>query len=126
MSKEELPYQNVIDGKAAEYADGLDKDKQKARDLEEILGVRELNPFKTANAEDFDRELSDMSLTDLRTLAVKSGVFPSGNKATLKNKLRKEFKIRAMGGTNRASYDREDVFSQEVQDAVVNIDKRGK
>tara|TARA_Y100001937_G_scaffold126445_1_gene195742 strand:+ start:584 stop:958 length:375 start_codon:yes stop_codon:yes gene_type:complete len=124
MSKEQ--YRHVIDGKA-DYSDGLDKDKQKARDLEEILGVRELNPFKTANAEDFERDISDMTLNDLRTLAVKSGVFPSGNKATLKNKLRKEFKIRAMGGVNRASYDREDVFGDEVHEKLRALDsKRGE
>lgn len=122
MSKKDLSFKHVIDGKA-DYADGLDKDKQDARDLEQILGVRELNPFKTANAEDFDRELSEMGLNDLRTLAVKSGVFPSGNKTTLKNKLRKEFKIRAMGGVNRAPYDREDVFGEDARQRLEDLNK---
>jgi hypothetical protein len=122
MSKEQ--YRHVIDGKA-DYADGQSKDKQKARDLEEILGVRELNPFKTSNAEDFDKELSAMTLNDLRTLAVKSGVFPSGNKATLKNKLRKEFKIRAMGGVNRAPYERQDAFGEEAHQKLRELDSKG-
>ena len=121
MKKDEAPYKNVIDGKAADYADGQEKDKQRARDLEEILGIKELNPFKTANAEDFDKDLSDMGLNDLRTLAVKSGVFPSGNKTTLKNKLRKEFKVRAMGGVNRAPYEREDAFSEEAHERVRQV-----
>ena len=124
MSKQDISFKHVIDGKA-DYADGLDKDKQSARDLEEILGMKELNPFKTANAEDFDKDLSSMNLTDLRTLAVKSGVFPSGNKSTLKNKLRKEFKIRAMGGVNRAPYEREDVFEKGTEEKIRDLDRRG-
>jgi hypothetical protein len=124
MSKQDISFKHVIDGKA-DYADGLDKDKQSARDLEEILGMKELNPFKTADAEDFDRDLSLMNLNDLRTLAVKSGVFPSGNKSTLKNKLRKEFKIRAMGGVNRAPYEREDVFGKETEEKIRDLDRRG-
>lgn len=120
-------YEHIIDGKSEEYADGLDQDKSRARDLEEILGVKELNPFKTANAEDFDRDLSEMGLNDLRTLAVKSGVFPSGNKTTLKNKLRKEFKLRAIGGSNRAPYERKDAFGEDAHERLRQVDsRRGK
>ena len=32
-----------------------------------------------------------MTLPDMQSLAVELGVFPSGNKTTLKNKLKKEF-----------------------------------
>jgi len=125
MSKQDTSFKHVIDGKA-DYADGLDKDKQTARDLEQILGVKELNPFKTSNAEEFDRDLSDMSLNDLRTLAVKSGVFPSGNKANLKNKLRKEFKIRAVGGANRAPYQRASAFDEETEKRVRDLSGQNK
>ena len=126
MNKQDYPFDHIVDGKA-DYADGQETDDvQKARDLEEILGVRELNPFKTTNAEDFEKGLSEMSLNDLRTLAVKSGVFPSGNKTSLKNKLKKEFKIRAMGGANRAPYERKSQFSEETEQRVQDISNKSK
>lgn len=125
MSKNtEIKY--IADGRDDEVSDGKQSDVQNARDLEEILGVKEINPFKTSCAEDFEKELSDMSLNDLRSLAVKSGVFPSGNKASLKNKLRKEFKLRAIGGVNRAPYQGTSPFSQETEEKVKNIAKGKK
>lgn len=116
----------VADGKNEELSDGRQSDVQNARDLEEILGVKEINPFKTACAETFEKELSDMSLNDLRSLAVKSGVFPSGNKTSLKNKLRKEFKLRAIGGVNRAPYKSLDQYSAEAEEKVRNIGRKDK
>jgi hypothetical protein len=35
--------------------------------------------------------LEDMNLTDLQAFAVKVGVFPSGNKTVLRNKIKKAF-----------------------------------
>ena len=39
-----------------------------------------------------------MSIPEMQSLAVELGVFPSGNKTTLKNKLKKEFKKRFLQG----------------------------
>ena len=43
--------------------------------------------------------IKDMNLTDLQSFAVKVGVFPSGNKTVLKNKIKREFEssIRGQG-----------------------------
>ena len=126
MTKQDYPFSNVVDGKD-DYADGkVPQDVKRARDLEEILGVKEINPFKTSDASEFESNLQDMSLNDLRTLAVKSGVFPSGNKASLKTKLRKEFKIRAMGGANRAPYQGTEQFDESTKQKVEEISKRGR
>ena len=38
-----------------------------------------------------------MGLTELQEVAVQAGVFPSGTKATLKNKLIKEYQNRSQG-----------------------------
>jgi hypothetical protein len=51
-----------------------------------------------------------MNLTDLQSFAVKVGVFPSGNKTVLKNKIKRAFesslawtrKCSSDGGTNQA------------------------
>jgi len=62
-----------------------------ARELEEVLGIPKINPFKTNDKRVFQEMLQDMNLTDLQTFAVKVGVFPSGNKTVLRNKIKKAF-----------------------------------
>jgi hypothetical protein len=80
-----------------QVADGKDE-LQQVRDLEQLLGVHQINPFKTNTLAVFEDDLSSMNLTDMQRLAVKAGVLPSGNKTTLKNKLVREFKARTNGG----------------------------
>ena len=72
------------------FADGkLDVDK--TRELEELLGINQMNVFKTNDIEVFKENLSEMSLTEMQTLAAEIGVFPGGNKMAIKNRLIKEF-----------------------------------
>ena len=47
----------------------------------------------------FEGQLADMTMTDLQTLAVRVGVFPSGTRSSLKNKLLKQFLTDTRGGT---------------------------
>ena len=63
----------------------------KAKELEEILGISKINPFKTNDKRIFKDMLEDMNLTDLQAFAVKVGVFPSGNKTVLRNKIKRAF-----------------------------------
>tara|TARA_Y100000356_G_C11240876_1_gene280863 strand:+ start:203 stop:622 length:420 start_codon:yes stop_codon:yes gene_type:complete len=84
------------DGKAAEDRHKL------ACDIEEILGTTPSNPFGTTSASVFEEKLSGMNLTQMQELAVKASVFPSGNKTTLKNKLKKDF-VQRYGKTERES-----------------------
>lgn len=63
----------------------------KARELEDILGIPKINPFRTNDKRIFSEMLQDMNLTDLQAFAVKVGVFPSGNKTVLKNKIKRAF-----------------------------------
>ena len=64
----------------------------KARELEDILGIAKINPFKTNDKRVFADMLQDMNLTDLQAFAVKVGVFPAGNKTVLKNKIKHHLK----------------------------------
>tara|TARA_Y100000310_G_scaffold343308_1_gene450315 strand:- start:2188 stop:2625 length:438 start_codon:yes stop_codon:yes gene_type:complete len=75
------------DGKNEVYKDEI----KKARDLEELLGTRNLAPFGTYSEATFDEKLKDMTLVDMQELAVKVGIFPNTNRQVLKNRLKKEF-----------------------------------
>ena len=70
---------------------------ERAKELEQVLGIHKMIPFKTNDIRILEEKMSAMNLTDLQALAVKAGVFPSGNTRVLKNKLRKAFK--ALGGS---------------------------
>ena len=67
---------------------------QKTKELEDILGIKETNPFKTSNANLFQENLSEMTLVDMQSLAVRVCVMPSANKTNLKKRLMKEFEHR--------------------------------
>jgi len=88
-NKEVLEEMQVADGKT---------DLEEIRNLEKIMGVHQINPFKTNDLEIFQENLASMNLTDMQRLAVKAGLLPSGNRSMLKNKLLKEFKARSYGG----------------------------
>lgn len=75
---------------------------EKVRDLENLLRPNIHNPFGTSDQNKFEENLANMNLTDLQSLAVSAGVFPSGNKVTLKNKLKKEFEAVVLGGKGRS------------------------
>ena len=90
--------------KEMEYTDGKDHLKEEtaeARNLEDLLGFPETNPFGVSSAEDFDEKIEELSLTELQEMAVNAGVFPSGTKALLKNKLRKSFGQYTHGGSRK-------------------------
>jgi hypothetical protein len=74
-----------------------DSDIKKIRELEEILGVKKVNPFGTYNLEIFKEKLSDMTNLDLQNLCEKVGVFASGSRMQIKEKLLREFKSVARG-----------------------------
>lgn len=83
--------ENLEPVKITQFSDG-ELIKKETRSLEDILNPSVgKNPFKTSNEKDFSKQLGDMTLPDMQSLAVELGVFPSGNKTTLKNKLKKEF-----------------------------------
>jgi hypothetical protein len=85
--------------KPMQYADGKNVDDRKdlAKTVEELMTVKSRDPFKLASGESFEEAVSAMNLSQLQEIAVKAGVFPSGTKATLKNKLLKEYENRTHG-----------------------------
>ena len=90
--------------KNIEFSDGRDHlaaETQEAMDLEDILGFKETNPFGVSSEAELEEALEERQLTDLQEMAVTAGVFPSGTKATLKNKLRKAFQTYTHGGSRK-------------------------
>jgi hypothetical protein len=78
-------------------ADGKD-DIEKIKNLEDLLGVKQTNPYGTTSEAVLEERMNEMTLTDLQTFAIRVGILPSGNKLTLKNKLKKSFKSHAGAG----------------------------
>ena len=83
--------------KETQFADGKDNRKDTAKTIESLLEVRKRDPFHVASGENFEEAVQSMGLTEMQEIAVQAGVFPSGTKTTLKNKLIKEFQNRAQG-----------------------------
>lgn len=86
--------------KPTEFADGRESNADrasKAKTIESLLEVRKRDPFHVASGEKFEDAVGSMGLTELQEVAVQAGVFPSGTKATLKNKLVKEYQNRSQG-----------------------------
>ena len=79
----------IIDGKS---------DVEEIKNLEELLGVKQANPFGTTNLSVLEEKMSEMGLSDLQGFAVHIGILPSGNKAALKNKIKKQFHSHAGAG----------------------------
>ena len=85
--------------KPMQYADGKKADDRKdvAKTVEELMSVSKRDPFQLASGESFEDAVSTMGLSQLQEIAVQAGVFHSGTKTTLKNKLIKEYENRTSG-----------------------------
>ena len=68
--------------------------------LEELLDVKQTNPFGTQDSRIFKENLSEMNLSDMQALAVRAGIFPNGNQTILKQKLLKAFRAEGYGTVN--------------------------
>ena len=77
--------------KEIQFIDGKVEDNHElSMDIEEILSPPK-NPFGTNSSDELEQKLDGMNLRQMQELAVKASVFPSGNKTSLKNKIKKEF-----------------------------------
>jgi len=75
-------------------------------EFQEIEKVRRLteippeNSFGVRTEDEFENLIESSQLTQLQEMAVKAGIFPSGTRPTLKNKLRKAFQKTKRPGPN--------------------------
>lgn len=85
--KSELDNLNLADGKVH-----TDPDIEKVKQLEEILGIKKMNPFGTSNIEIFKEKLNEMTIVDMQHMCEKIGIFASGSRQQIRDKLLREFK----------------------------------
>ena len=98
------------DGKAA-----VQTEEERLNDLEKILNPAALsNKFGSQTEADFETKMADMTIPELQSLAVSVGVFPSGSRTTLKNKLLKEFKQSVFGGKGKIMQSEKPLFDLET------------
>lgn len=104
--KSELDNLNFADGKVHE-----DPDITKVRELEKALGIEKSNPFGTSNLEIFKEKLNEMTMIDMQHMCERIGIFASGSRLDIKNKLIREFK-----STNKGS------ISMMVENPALQLD----
>lgn len=75
--------------------------KDKVIELEKILGVQEVNPFKTTEPQVFEDRLADMNYSEMQALAMRVGLSPYLQKPQLKKALFKEFKSYNLNATGK-------------------------
>lgn len=85
------PKKNQKKLETLDQAHGMDERIKKAKELEDLIGLSEINPYGTSIASEFEARLNEMALVDMQEMAVRAGVFPNGNKTSLKSKLLKGF-----------------------------------
>tara|TARA_B100001939_G_scaffold131921_1_gene114576 strand:+ start:3259 stop:3648 length:390 start_codon:yes stop_codon:yes gene_type:complete len=85
--KSELDNLNFADGKVHE-----DPDITKVREMEKALGIEKANPFGTTSLEIFKEKLKEMTNVDLQHMCEKIGIFASGSRQDIKDKLLREFR----------------------------------
>ena len=105
--KSELDNLTLADGKIS----NVDPDIERVKKLEEILGIKKSNPFGTSNIEIFREKLKEMTLIDLQHMCEKIGIFASGSRQDIRDKLLREFK-----STNKGT------ISMLVQNPAVVLD----
>jgi|13_taG_2_1085334.scaffolds.fasta_scaffold228175_1 hypothetical protein len=90
--KEFLEEFNVVDGK--ERSEREDK-IQKTKELEDLLGIKDVNPYGTNNKDVFASNLGSMSVGEMTTLAQRVGLPASSidTPSVLKKNLLKSFDI---------------------------------
>ncbi len=84
-----------------EHTNGKEYDKEKILELEKILGVQDVNPFKTTDASIFEDRLAKMNYADMQSLAMRVGLSPYLQKPHLKKALLKEFRHYNLNATGK-------------------------
>ena len=88
VEKRHLEEFDITDGKER---DAKQEEIDKVKELEELLGMPQMNPYGTLNREIFRRRLEDSSASELTDLAARVGLPRERNMQLLKNSLLKSF-----------------------------------
>ena len=83
---------DVTDGKSREVST---EEIAKIQELEDLLGIKDSNPYRTLNKEIFEQRVNNSSVSELTSLAMRIGVSPTSHTSELKKSLLKSFDIYA-------------------------------
>ena len=90
--KKSLEEFDVTDGKTRdEKAEQI----KKARELEDLLGIKDMNPFRTLNKNIFAENLSSMSIADMTSLCNRVGINPPRSQNQMRKALSEAFDMYA-------------------------------
>jgi hypothetical protein len=106
-----------VSKKKVEFADG--KDVSKEESIESLVGFKFKGSYGASTEREFEDKINLLSMSDLQALAVTNGVFPSGTKAMLKNKLKKAF-------AEYSAYDGRTPTPRETQPIIDSQSKEAK
>lgn len=96
--KPKAPKKDINSMQVADGKDSMAQSIEEVKDLEQLLGVQQSNPFRTTSEAVLTERMNEMTLTDLQGLAINVGILPSGNKLSLKTKIMKAFKSHGGAG----------------------------
>lgn len=110
-----------VSKKKVEFADG--KDNSKEENIESLMGFKVKGSYGASTEQEFEDKINLMSMSDLQALAVTNGVFPSGTKAMLKNKLKKAFaEYNAFDGRTPTPRETQPIIDAESKQAKAFLD----
>ena len=115
------PKKDINELQVADGKDTMAQSIDEVKDLEQLLGVQQSNPFRTTSEAVLTERMNEMTLTDLQALAINVGILPSGNKLGLKTKIMKAFKSHGGAGAGyNIGYQRPlvDPSSQAAEDIL--------
>jgi len=97
--------------------------RDKIRELETVLGIKDINIFGTANKKIFEENLDNMSDVEIRSLASKLKIDPSGVRPVLKKRLLQQFdtqNVQSRGYLTPATPPKQ-LFSDEQRQKLTKI-----
>jgi len=80
-----------------EISDGKDRESEveKVRELEDLLGIQFMNPYKTLDRDVFEQNLESMSVVDMSDMCREVGINPPRTVRAIKNGLLESFDMYA-------------------------------
>ena len=90
-SKENKIFEESTNGQIE--TDEIDKIKK----LEKLLNIENANPFGTNDPKIFEEKMAESTISDLQTLCMRVGIYPTHSKVEMQKKLQKEFQRVTLG-----------------------------
>jgi len=107
---------SIADKNSSEY-------RSKVRELEVVLGIKEVNIFGTANRKIFEEDIDNMSQLQLQDFARKLKIDGSGTMAAIKTRLLRQFdtqNVQSRGYFSPQPQQKE-MFSKEQKEKLTKI-----